>query len=321
MANTYERDRTAYIKLTGNPYYGTVLDGAFAQSLYSDTGFLTIGLNLAVLKACLVDRPDSTVEQWATCRDDLAQKLVQELIDRLPASESASPAAAAALALRTDRPSPATPTALVGETNQAQLSQPGDLRPAVLAARSAAAPTVEVSGVFYAVRCGDGGNWHSAQWWINRTARLGPRYPLQGYNGFGMEVCPYWKLPAQELPQPNANKLGPLVTVQSEFDPATAYESTARNVKRFVKARLIAIDDAGGHGQYVVAGNGCVNALVDGYLAYDAVPARRTVCTALPLLFEDRSIPAAGRWTRSVAELGRPHPNRPLRTRRSSCVA
>ena len=101
-------------------------------------------------------------------------------------------------------------------------------------------------------------------------------------------------MPAHPLPNPDARKLGPIVTVQAELDPATAYENTERNLAQFHGARLIAVDDAGAHGQYGLRGNSCVDDAVNGYLFDDVVPPARSVCGATPLLFETTVYPEPG---------------------------
>jgi len=274
----YERERSAFIKYTGRPSAGVLLDNTVRSALYTDAGFVQIAFTLGVLNRCLLDNQDWSSDAFTACVSDFTDRVNKEL-------------GGSAAELRT-QVSDATAILLHPEKLGGEVGKDG-LQPILQAASNATGDTTKVSGAFFAVRCGDGGQWHSPRWWVDFARRNGPVYPLATYS-ISAEVCSYWSLPAHELPKPAERRLGPIVTVQAEFDPATGYESTPRNVRRFSGARLIAVDDAGSHGQYGIRGNACVDDTVNAYLLDDQTPPRRTVCTGTPLPLENVVYPEPG---------------------------
>ncbi|WP_189133624.1 alpha/beta hydrolase [Wenjunlia tyrosinilytica] len=284
----YEQVRETFIKATDNLSAGQVLDGFVRTSLYTDAGFITIGASLGVLKSCLVDNHDWSRDALLSCG--------QRFSDELSGSGVAGTEFQAEARVGTD--------ALLHPEKLGDAAPEG-LSAVFDAVRNATGDTVQVSGVYYAVRCGDGGQWHSPNWWVNFARRNGPAYPLTGYET-SQEVCSYWTLSAQRLPNPDEHRLAPIVTVQSEFDPATAYENTSRNVRQFHDARLVAIDDAGAHGQYGIRGNGCVDDIVNAYLLDGVTPPARSVCKGLPLPLENTVHAVPG----PVDSSTRPHASR-----------
>ncbi|WP_328993303.1 alpha/beta hydrolase [Kribbella sp. NBC_01245] len=290
---TYEQVRTAFIKYAGRPTAGDTVDGIIRGSLYTDDGFVGIGYTLGQLKVCLVDNQDWSPEAINACA--LAYLIrVLEYLEEHQGVEAATQLKARVHSAGT----------LLTQPEKLTAPSPEGLLPVLAAAQNATGPTVPLPGVYYAVRCGDGGNWHSTAWWDQLARRDGPRYPLAAY-AIPQEVCPYWSLPAQKLPNPDPRRLGPLVSVQSEFDPATSYELTNDNLRRY-PARLLAVDDSGIHGLYGVRGQGCVDDVVNAYFLNNVVPPARTVCTATPLFAETQVYPQPG----PVDRLSRPRPSR-----------
>ncbi|MGW6936221.1 alpha/beta hydrolase [Lentzea sp. NPDC054927] len=269
----YEEVRATYLRYLG-PSAGGSLDVLVRNALYTDAGFFNAALNIGVLKECIVDNKDWSPLAVTLCLIDY----VNDVSSNLPVSQAVSVDQAGAL-----------------------LQNPAGVRPgkldaveAVLAAgREATGPTVTTNGVFFAVRCGDGGQWRSTSWWAGYQKQFSASYPLAGY-AIPQEVCSHWSLPAQSLPNPAQQGLEPIVMVQSEFDPATAYENAGRDAAQYRDARLISVQDNGAHGIYGVRGNSCVNDVVNAYLLDGAAPAARTVCASLPLQYETTVHPIAG---------------------------
>jgi hypothetical protein len=83
-----------------------------------------------------------------------------------------------------------------------------------------------------------------------------------------------------------------ILVVQGEFDPQTGYEQ-ATSGARSAGVPLVSVDDSPFHGQYALAGNPCVDGLVNVFLVKNSRP-RDTTCPGVPLPGEDRVYPVAG---------------------------
>ncbi len=268
----YEQVRAGFAKLSGSPVWADFLDSTIRSSLYTDNGFIVIAYYLAVYKVCLVDGPDQTPDAVDNCAAEFGDKFVEELFGSAITPEEKSE-------VRADIKQAFTAAAW-------QDVRP-DTVPSVLASvHNATGDVVRISGVYFAVRCGDGGQWHTPQWWVDKARQLGPAFPLDGYV-MAQEVCGYWTLPSHPLPSPSSQKVDTIVAVQSEFDPATSYLNVVSDVARFpLGTRLISVDDAGAHGQYGIRGNGCVDDMVNDYLLKNVTPPNLSVCAAVPLPLE-----------------------------------
>jgi len=282
----YEQDRAAYAafhrRLGDGNDFGNLIDANLFASMYSEIGLAVGAFVLGGVKMCLIDSNPASNAEFETC---LLGYLIK-VINYLNGSQLAAGIGPALQQVSAQLSGRAPATGVPG-------AHPYTLASLKAAARTATGDTVPVDGVFDAVRCGDGGLWHSASWYVNYARKFGPQYYLGAY-AVSQETCSYWTLPTQPLPNPDARVSGPIVTVQNELDPATAYENTPRNVAQYQDARLIAVDDAGDHGAYAIGGNPCVDDAVDAYLNDDVVPPAHTVCGAVPLLFEDAVHPVPG---------------------------
>ncbi|MFS8095563.1 alpha/beta hydrolase [Lentzea alba] len=271
---SYEAVRATYLRYTGLPGAGANLDGLVRTWMYTDANLFTAAVNLGALKACIVDNQD-----WSQLGVTLCIfAYVNDVNANLPTASAASTQQV---------------TALLQDPAGVRAGKQDVVADAFAAARQATGETLPLNGVFYSVRCGDGGQWHSPSWWENYQRQFGSSFPLAGYS-IPQEVCAHWTLPAQRLPNPSPRDLGPVVMVQSELDPATAYENVARNTAQFQGARLISVQDNGTHGLYGLRGNSCVDDLVNAYLVDGVAPAERTVCASLPLPLETAVHPVAG---------------------------
>jgi pimeloyl-ACP methyl ester carboxylesterase len=287
----YEAGRAGYIAAS-NPlkFVGAALDNHVLQGLYTDKTFVNNGLMLAELK-CYADSSD--LIKVYTCLGDTISKVLKDL-DRAGYPTSEAVAKVQAIAEAPLSHDSKTVADAFGSTGSPAL----DVE--LAAAKHDPAPdpfgiNLPMDGTYFAIRCGDGGQWKSPAWWSNFRKGITPQNWLAGYQIGGTEVCPYWTTPTHELPNPDEHQLSkPIVLVQSEFDPATAYENATRNVAQHHNSRLISVQDFGTHGVYGIRGNGCVDDLVDGWLLNDVEPAESTVCGSAPLQHETVVYPVDG---------------------------
>jgi pimeloyl-ACP methyl ester carboxylesterase len=265
-------------------HMGVAFDNEYLPLLYRDENLWEINHMLAALKACTVDQASADMDTLFACLTDFYEKN-RDLIPIPPGQ-----ARAGLTQLLSGKPTDNGGSDVGSEV----------LRAAVDEARTAGAAAdddelrIPVEGVYWAVRCGDGGNWHTPSWWTRNAVKIGERNPFFGYYVYGVEVCGHWSLPAQELPNPRSDRLGKIVLVHAEFDPATAYEESIRDLGKFRGAQLISVDNAGTHGQYGVRGNSCVDDYVNRYLLEDIVPPEQVVCSGLPIYPETVPYEIAG---------------------------
>ena len=107
------------------------------------------------------------------------------------------------------------------------------------------------------------------------------------------ETCGFWSdRPQHDLPDVPASVAANILVVQGEFDPQTGYEQ-ASAAARSARVPLVSVDDSPFHGQYALAGNPCVDGLVNVFLTKNSRPAA-TTCPGVPLPGEDRVYPVAG---------------------------
>ncbi|GLY40146.1 transporter [Amycolatopsis sp. NBRC 101858] len=158
---------------------------------------------------------------------------------------------------------------------------------------AAAAPDyTQRPGTRFAVACGDQPT-RSASWYERLSDRQGPQYPLFGW-AYGLgETCGFWSdKPQHELPSLPASAAANILVVQGEFDPQTGYEQ-ASAAARSAGVPLVSVDDSPFHGQYALAGNPCVDGLVNVFLTKNSRP-HSTTCPGVPLIGEDQVYPVAG---------------------------
>jgi hypothetical protein len=86
-----------------------------------------------------------------------------------------------------------------------------------------------------------------------------------------------------------------MLMVQSELDPATAYEGSPRTHQDTARAtRFVAIDDEGMHGQYVGGPSACTEAIGDRFVFGGELPGKDQVCGTSPLPAELSVYPVDG---------------------------
>ncbi|SEF20155.1 alpha/beta hydrolase fold [Amycolatopsis pretoriensis] len=187
-------------------------------------------------------------------------------------------------------PPPALADAMDATSRKAFGVPAAAVTPAVVAA--AAPDYTQAPGTRYAVACGDQPT-RSAAWYKRLSDQQGPRYPLFGW-AYGLgETCGFWSdAPQHELPDVPASVAANILVVQGEFDPQTGYEQ-ASAAARSARVPLVSVDDSPFHGQYALAGNPCVDGLVNVFLTKNSRPGS-TTCPGVPLLGEDQVYPVAG---------------------------
>ncbi|GAB3889822.1 alpha/beta fold hydrolase [Kibdelosporangium lantanae] len=152
----------------------------------------------------------------------------------------------------------------------------------------AAPDYVKISMTRVAVACGDQPT-KSAAWYKRLSDQQGPQYPLFGWRYGLTEFCGFWSdAPQQTLPTLPAAAAGKVLVVQGEFDPQTAYEQASAAVKAAPGVTMVSVDDAAFHGQYAIAGNPCVDGMVNVFLLRNSRPGNAT-CPGVPLPGRPRS--------------------------------
>ena len=141
--------------------------------------------------------------------------------------------------------------------------------------------------VFMAVQCNDSARRGTPNSYRDEGRALGRAYPLVGYEWL-VNACAYW--PFAPTPLPAVANLRPVLMVQTELDPATPWEGALRARLGTPRARMVAVEDQGGHGAYL-SGNRCVARHVETYLTRGVLPARDQVCPGDPLPLDSRTYP------------------------------
>lgn len=141
--------------------------------------------------------------------------------------------------------------------------------------------------VFMAVQCNDDRWDPNPASYVREGLDQGSRYPLLGYTWM-TSPCAYWPYPARPLPRPTGAGVPPILMVQSELDPATAWEGAVLAHRAHASARFLAVDDWGNHGS-LMNGNACVEDAVIAWLTRGVLPAEGTVCRGAPLPSDSRA--------------------------------
>lgn len=161
------------------------------------------------------------------------------------------------------------------------------------ATRARADEPVYLDDIGEVVRCNDSRYPRTVSRVLRRADRDTRRYPFVGYLNT-VSMCNYWPYaPARRTVDLRAAP--PLLMVQSEGDPATAYEG-ARTAHRRVPAhtRLVSVDDEGQHGVYIGGPSPCIEAIGDAFLFHGRLPSVDRVCGTTPLPLDERVYPFAG---------------------------
>ena len=279
VLSSYERIRgqaVTLVKAGTSSVRGDNLDGQIYSAIYSNTRFIRATLDILVHDEYVTDPGTSgrvevrhTDRAWA------------RLAPALQAYDSL-----AALRSRYQIIAPAA----VDEV-RTLASRIADAR----AAAEGAAPdaVVNLGAVGTVVRCNDTAWSKDPEFYIREADRMAKRYPFFGYLN-GVPMCAFWTYAPQDRRVDLAGSPRVLMT-QAEVDPATAYEGAARTRRTLAqRARFVAIDDEGQHGQYVGSPSACVDRIGDRFVFSGELPGRDRVCGTSPLPEDGAVYPVDG---------------------------
>lgn len=170
-----------------------------------------------------------------------------------------------------------------------------DRATADVAARLAAVPELTEEQVpaaessyatFLATTCNDTTWSRGSEFWNGLGQDRGEEFPLAGWSKT-QQPCGHWDRAELTLPAPDGRDLPPLLIVQSRHDPATAFEGAVQTHEALGSSILVTVEGEGDHGLYGMAGNPCVDEVVDTFLTTGEAPAQDVTC-------EGTGIPAPG---------------------------
>lgn len=101
--------------------------------------------------------------------------------------------------------------------------------------------------------------------------------PLFGPMTRNITPCAFWPARPVEAPTTIGNDV-PALIVGADGDPAVPYPGQLAMHRALAKSRMLTLRGRFGHGQYLVAGNACVDDTVNRYLVGGALPAHDTGC-------------------------------------------
>lgn len=135
--------------------------------------------------------------------------------------------------------------------------------------------------VFMAIRCNDTSWNKDPQSYVSSAKENGPKYPLVGYFDHANE-CAYWPYKPVDM-KVDTSKAAPMLLVQSEADPATAFEGGWKAHKASTNTRFLSADDQGNHGVVLAGGNLCIEQKAYGFLQNGTLIDKDAVCPGIPL--------------------------------------
>ncbi|WP_052596151.1 alpha/beta fold hydrolase [Luteipulveratus mongoliensis] len=137
---------------------------------------------------------------------------------------------------------------------------------------------------FMAVTCNDTPWSKDANSYAETAKKDGPKYPLIGYDS--SSPCAYWPYTAPQI-KVDLKGAPPMMMVQTELDPATAYEGAIKAHQDVsANTRFLSVDNQGNHGALVGTTNGCVSTAGYDFLTKGKLIAKDSVCPAVPLTGE-----------------------------------
>jgi pimeloyl-ACP methyl ester carboxylesterase len=101
--------------------------------------------------------------------------------------------------------------------------------------------------------------------------------PLFGPMTRNITPCAFWPVQPQEATTTIRNAV-PALIVGADGDPATPYAGQRAMRRALQGSRMVTLRGRFAHGQYLIAGNGCVDGTVERYLVGGVLPARDTAC-------------------------------------------
>ncbi len=135
--------------------------------------------------------------------------------------------------------------------------------------------------VFTAIRCNDTAWNKDPNSYVTTAKQEGTKYPLVGYSEVANE-CAYWPY-APSTTKIDLSKGPKILMVQTEDDPATAYEGALDAHKAAPNTVLLSVDDQGNHGAVLGGGNLCVEKVAYEFLQQGKELTQDSVCPGIPL--------------------------------------
>ncbi|MFC0626057.1 alpha/beta hydrolase [Kribbella deserti] len=169
-------------------------------------------------------------------------------------------------------------------------------------AAKAVAPSQQINlGSFgMTVRCNDSRWSKNVQYYLDEADRMTSAYPFAGYLN-GVPMCAFWNHEPQDRVADLQNAPQVLM-LQSELDPATAYEGGLRTHRAISPhSRFVAVDDEGHHSLYFGVPASCIQDVGDSFLFNGELPNADVVCGTVPLPGDAVVYPVAGPVDQSVA--------------------
>ncbi|MFI0978179.1 alpha/beta hydrolase [Streptomyces sp. NPDC021093] len=105
------------------------------------------------------------------------------------------------------------------------------------------------------------------------------RFPLTAGLPANITPCSFWRAPAEKPTRITSEGPSNVLMVQNRRDPATPYFGALKMREALGdRARMVTVEDPGGHGAYLKNGNACGDDLVSKYLTTGARPAKDAYC-------------------------------------------
>ncbi|MEJ8641364.1 alpha/beta hydrolase [Streptomyces sp. MS1.HAVA.3] len=141
------------------------------------------------------------------------------------------------------------------------------------------------TAAFWAVVCGDTGNWpRYTEQYERDAAKDKIKYPLYGDFASNIKPCAFWDRPVESATP--MHKKANVLTVQNEWDSQTPL-SSGQGLHRALKgSRMVLAAGGEGHGVYLFDPASCANAPVNSYLATGRLPAEDVTCQNPPAAAE-----------------------------------
>ncbi|GAA0507310.1 peptidase [Saccharopolyspora subtropica] len=173
----------------------------------------------------------------------------------------------------------------LGATLAALRDGTGEAAPVLAAARARTMPMLadpldSQTATLYSIRCNDTPFRGSPASVVVQSGVEGRLYPLYGYHSIA-QPCVFWDRPPVRLPKPTGRGVPPVLMLQSENDPATAFEGAWIAHQEFQGSRMVTVRNEGDHGVFGT-GNACVDDVVSAYLVDGRVPRADVTCEGIP---------------------------------------
>ncbi|GAB2669659.1 alpha/beta fold hydrolase [Kribbella swartbergensis] len=270
----------ARVKAGTSAVRGDDLDGIIYSTQYGNVRFIRATLDILIHDEYLKDPSESgqielrhVDRAWARISPELQ---AFETLAAMRARYGVTPAASTtAAALRID-----STRSILADARAAAAKSRGDA-------------VVNLGSIGTTVRCNDT-KWNSdPRFYLREADRMARKYDFFGYMN-GVPFCAFWPYEPQDR-KLDLKGSPRMLMIQSELDPATAYEGALRTHKDTARAtRFVGIDDEGQHGQYVGSASSCAEAIGDTYVFTGELPGKNQVCGTSPLPAELSVYPVDG---------------------------